>query len=92
MSNLNGPVWDGKKPTLHGGMLVEICPRRLSDDDFDTYAALDGCLGTILDLHGVGQARKARVRVISKTKGRSGNWMMLAKALKPVPKEAPKES
>ena len=33
MSNLNGELWDGKrkKETLHGGMLVEICPRRLDE-------------------------------------------------------------
>ena len=82
MSNLNSGPWKGKA-TLHGGMLVEICPTRLGNE-FSDWAALDGCLGTILDLHGVGEARKARVRVISKTEGRSGNWMMLAKALKPV--------
>jgi hypothetical protein len=64
-------------------MLVEICPARLGKE-FSYWAALDGCLGTILDLHGVGDQRKARVRVISKTEGRSGNWMLRAHALKPV--------
>ena len=83
MSNLNSGPWRKKETALHGGMLVEICPTRLGKD-FSDWAALDGCMGTILDLHGVGQARKARVRVISKTEGRSGNWMMLALALKPV--------
>ena len=48
---------------------------------------LDGSVGTILDLHGVGESRKARVRIISKTEGRSGNWTMPAKALKPVKKK-----
>ena len=71
--------------------MVELCPTRLGRG-FGDWAALDGCLGTILDLHGVGDQRKARVRVVSKTAGRSGNWMILASALKPVKKEALEES